>query len=82
MEMKTVLAPVPGVFYRKPSPDEDVFVQDGDMVKAGDTIGLVEVMKMFYELKTEWDGVLKTFSVENEDVVEADQEIALIQIKE
>lgn len=47
MPIKTVEAPVPGTFYRKPSPDEPVFKSEGDAVAAGDTLGLIEVMKTF-----------------------------------
>lgn len=78
-EAKSIFSPVPGVFYRKPSPDQDVYVKEGQVVKAGDTIGLIEVMKNFYEIKAEVDGVLERFTVENEDVVDAGQEIAVVR---
>ncbi|KKB36899.1 acetyl-CoA carboxylase [Bacillus thermotolerans] len=75
---KKVLSPIPGVFYRKPSPDKDVYVKEGDAVKEGDVIGLVEVMKNFYEIKAEAAGVLEKFLVNEEDVLDAGQEIAVI----
>ena len=77
-EQKTVLTPIPGVFYRKPAPDKDVYVQEGASVKVGDVIGLVEVMKNFYEIKAENEGVLAQFFVEDEDLLDAGQEIAVI----
>lgn len=77
-EQKTVLTPIPGVFYRKPAPDKDVYVKEGTHVKAGDVIGLVEVMKNFYEIKAESEGVLAQFFVEDEDLLDAGQEIAVI----
>ncbi|QED49389.1 acetyl-CoA carboxylase [Cytobacillus dafuensis] len=77
-EQKTVLTPIPGVFYRKPAPDKDVYVKEGDSVKAGDVIALVEVMKNFYEIKAETEGVLAQFFVEDEDLLDAGQEIAVI----
>lgn len=77
-----VVSPIPGVFYRRPSPEEEVYVKEGDPVKAGQTIGLVEVMKSYYEIKAETDGILEKFSVENEGSVEAGQEIALIKVKQ
>ncbi|SFE52991.1 acetyl-CoA carboxylase [Alteribacillus iranensis] len=73
-----VLSPLPGIFYRKPSPDKDVYVNEGDSVKEGDILGLVEVMKNFYEVKAEKDGVIEKFHVENESEIEAGQEIATI----
>ncbi len=47
MARNTVLAPIPGTFYRKPAPGEPAFKSEGDTVAAGDTIGLIEVMKTF-----------------------------------
>lgn len=76
-----ILSPIPGVFYRRPAPDKDVYVNEGDEVKAGDTIGLVEVMKSFYEVKAESDGVVEKFLVENEEMLEVGQEIAVINEK-
>ncbi|MCO0599572.1 acetyl-CoA carboxylase [Peribacillus butanolivorans] len=77
-EQKTVLSPIPGVFYRKPAPDKDVYVKEGNTVKAGDVLAMVEVMKNFYEIKAETDGVLAQFFVEDEDLLDAGQEIAVI----
>ncbi|MCD2137362.1 acetyl-CoA carboxylase [Salinicoccus halitifaciens] len=76
-----VLSPIPGVFYRRPSPDEDVYVNEGDEVKEGDIIGLVEVMKSFHELKAEAGGIIAEFKVEEEGMLEAGQEIAVINQK-
>lgn len=79
MSNKTkILSPIPGVFYRKPAPDKEVYVNEGEAVKAGDIIGLVEVMKSFYEVKAETDGILEKFMIENEEMLEAGQEIALL----
>jgi len=80
-ESVKVLSPIPGVFYRKPSPDEEVFVNEGDEVKEGDVIGLVEVMKSFHELKAESSGIIDEFKVEDEGTLEAGQEIAVINQK-
>lgn len=74
-----VLSPIPGVFYRRPSPDDDVYVNEGDAVTEGQIIGLVEVMKNFFEVKAEKDGVLKEFRAENEELLEAGQVIAVIE---
>ncbi|WP_289141419.1 acetyl-CoA carboxylase [uncultured Brevibacillus sp.] len=78
-EKKVILSPLPGVFYRKPSPDQPDYVQEGDMVKSGDIVGLIEVMKNFYEVKVEEDGVIDRFSVENETIVDVDQELVVLR---
>jgi acetyl-CoA carboxylase biotin carboxyl carrier protein len=74
----TIKAPVPGTFYRRPSPDEDPYIDEGDRVSDGQVIGLVEVMKNFNEVKADRDGVLESFLVENDDLVEAGQDIAAL----
>lgn len=81
MSQSKVLSPIPGVFYRKPSPDESDYVNEGDVVSTGQVIGLVEVMKSYYEIKAEADGVIESFAVENEASVDAGQEIAVIHVK-
>ena len=73
MATHEVVSPLPGTFYRKPAPDAPVFVGEGDRVKAGDVIGLVEVMKTFNEVHADADGTIARFLVDNEDAVEAGQ---------
>lgn len=74
----TIKAPVPGTFYRRPSPEEDPFANEGDRVESGQVIGLVEVMKNFNEVKADRGGVIASFLVENEDLVEAGQDVAAL----
>ena len=68
---KQIQSPLPGTFYRKPSPEEPNFVEDGASVAEGDTIGLVEVMKTFHEVKAEVAGDNARFAAENEAPVTA-----------
>lgn len=77
--MSTVQTPLPGIFYRRPSPDADEFVQVGAEVSAGQTIGLIEVMKSFTELKAESAGTVKEFLVDNEAEVSVGQDIAVVE---
>ena len=70
-----VRSPIPGIFYRRPSPDADVFVEEGDAVEADAVIGLVEVMKQFHEVRAEAAGTVGAFEVENEGTVDAGQVI-------
>jgi acetyl-CoA carboxylase biotin carboxyl carrier protein len=71
-------SPIPGIFYRRPSPDEDEFVQEGDAVEQGAVIGLVEVMKQFHEIVADAAGTLGTFQVENEGTIDAGQPIVSV----
>ncbi len=72
---KTVRAQMPGTFYRRPDPDSDFYVEEGDAVSAGDTVGLIEVMKSFHEVRTEESGTVSKFLVEHEDAVDAGQDL-------
>jgi acetyl-CoA carboxylase biotin carboxyl carrier protein len=73
--MATIKSPLPGTFYRAPSPEADPYVSEGETVRAGDIVGLVEVMKLFHEITSEVDGVVTRFLVENEELVDVGQDI-------
>jgi acetyl-CoA carboxylase biotin carboxyl carrier protein len=75
----TVKAQMPGTFYRRPDPESDPYVEEGDEVSAGDTIGLIEVMKNFNEIKTEDDGKISKFLVEDEEAVDAGQDLVELE---
>jgi acetyl-CoA carboxylase biotin carboxyl carrier protein len=68
-------APMPGVFYRRPDPDEPAFAEVGDEVSEGDTLALVGVMKNFHDVTAPADGTVTGFFVENEAEIEAGQEL-------
>lgn len=68
-----ILCPLPGTFYRRPSPEEPVFKDVGDTVAEGDVIGLVEVMKTFNEVKADKAGTISAFLADNEEPVMAGQ---------
>jgi len=74
-----VLCPLPGTFYRQPAPDAPPFVKEGDTVKTGDTIGLVEVMKQLNEVQADAAGKVVRFLVENEGTVEPGQPLVIIE---
>jgi biotin carboxyl carrier protein len=76
---KQILSPLPGVFYRKPAPDQPSFKEEGDAISAGDVIGLVEVMKSFHEVKSDTSGKVGKFLVENEDGIVAGQPLVEIE---
>lgn len=74
--MATIKASMPGVFYRRPSPEEDPFVPEGGAVAAGQTIALIEVMKTFNEVKADSAGTVSRFLIAEGDEVSMGQEIA------
>jgi acetyl-CoA carboxylase biotin carboxyl carrier protein len=71
MSEKQILSPLPGTFYRKPAPDQPPFKEVGDTVALGEVVGLVEVMKTFYEVKSELEGKVAKILAENEAAVQA-----------
>ena len=73
--LKTLRTPILGVFYSSKSPDAESFVKVGDQVKKGDTLCIIEAMKMMNELKAPYDCKVIDCLVNNEDFVEYDQEI-------
>lgn len=75
---KQLLSPLPGTFYRRPSPDKPTYKNEGDKVAVGDVIGLVEVMKSFTEVKAEIAGTIIKFVADNEEPVMAGQPLAEI----
>jgi acetyl-CoA carboxylase biotin carboxyl carrier protein len=76
---KSVKAQIPGTFYRRPDPESNPYVEEGDKVSAGDTVGLIEVMKSFHEVKAEEDGTVSKFLIENEEAVDAGQDIVVLE---
>lgn len=74
-----IKAEIPGIFYRRPDPDADPYVTEGSTVEPGQTIGLIEVMKTFNEVKSETAGRVARFLVENEDEVTMGQDLAEIE---
>lgn len=72
---RTIKSPLPGTFYRRPSPEAAPYVQEGDSVAPGDVVGLVEIMKTFHEIHSDAAGRIATFLVENSALVDAGQDI-------
>lgn len=68
--LTVVAAPMTGVFYAKPSPTAESFVQVGDTVTKGQDLAIIEVMKLMNRIGSPVDGVVRRISVENEFLVE------------
>jgi len=74
-----VLSPMAGVFYASASPEVPPFVEVGDRVEHGDTVGLIEAMKLFNEVSAPASGLVVKLLVEPEQQVEADQPLMIIE---
>lgn len=72
-DLHTVRAPLVGCFYRTPAPDAEPFVHVGDRVEAGQTVGIVEAMKLMNEIKTDRPGRVVAVLPENGQMVEYDE---------
>ena len=73
-----VRAPMVGTFYASPSPDKPAFVTVGQSVKQGDTLGIVEAMKMFNPIEAEVSGTVLAIKCESGQPVEFDQPLFVI----
>ncbi len=78
-KQKLLRSPFVGTFYRSPSPENDAFVDVGSRVKKGDTLCIVEAMKLMNEIEAEFDGVIKEILVENQSPVEFDQPLFILE---
>lgn len=74
-----VKSPMVGTFYRSSSPEAKAFVEVGAKVKVGDTLCIVEAMKMMNQIESDKDGVVKEILVENQEAVEFDQPLFVIE---
>lgn len=81
MASQQILSPLPGIFYRRSAPDKPPYKNEGDVVTESDTIGLIEVMKSFNEVKAGVNGKLLRFLIESEDAVMAGQPIAEVEVE-
>lgn len=73
-----IKSPIIGTLYRKPSPDKPPFVKVGDKIEAGDTVCIIEAMKLFNEVESEVSGTIVKVLVEDSSPVEFDQPLFLI----
>ncbi len=74
-----VKSPMVGAFYRAPSPGASAFVEVGQSVKVGDTLCIIEAMKLLNQIEADKSGVIKAILVENGQPVEYDQPLFIIE---
>ena len=77
-EGHVVKAPMVGTFYRSPSPDAKAFVEVGQAIKEGDTICIIEAMKLMNEIEADASGTVKAILVENGQPVEYGQPLFIL----
>jgi len=80
-DLKTVNSPIVGTFYASGDPKEPAFVEIGSKVKKGDTLCIIEAMKLMNEIQSEFDGEVVDILVENEQMVEYGQSLFKIKVK-
>jgi len=74
----TIKSPMIGTFYRRPSPDKDLFVNVGDEIKPGTVVCIIEAMKLFNEIESEISGKVVKILADDQSPVEYDQPLFLV----
>ena len=73
-----ILSPMPGTFYSSPSPDAAPFIKEGDVVSKGDSLCIIEAMKIMNEIESEKSGTIKKLLVDDGSAVDYNQPLFLI----
>lgn len=74
-----IKAPIVGTFYRSPAPDADPYVKEGDLVKKGQVLCIIEAMKLMNEIESEVSGVVRKILVNNAEPVEYGQPLFIVE---
>ncbi|MBN1232096.1 MAG: acetyl-CoA carboxylase biotin carboxyl carrier protein [Candidatus Coatesbacteria bacterium] len=77
---RIVKSPIVGTFYRAPSPDAKPFVEEGHSVSKGQTMCIIEAMKVMNEIESEYNGIIKKILIQNAQPVEYGQDIFIIEV--
>ena len=75
----TIKSPIIGTFYRKPSPDKPNFIEIGDLISEGSVLCVVEAMKLFNEIESEYSGKIVKILVDDSSPIEFDQPLFVIE---
>ena len=78
LEGEELLSPMPGTFYSAPTPDDPKFVNVGDKVNKGQTLCIIEAMKIMNEIESEFDGIVTDIKINNGEAVEYNQPLFII----
>ena len=79
LNLKNIKSPMVGTFYRKPAPDKSPFIEVGQKINIGDTVCIVEAMKMMNQVKSEFQGIIKEIHIQDGQPVEFDQLLISIE---
>ena len=74
----TIKSPIIGTLYRKPSPEKPLFVEVGSVINVGDTVCIIEAMKLFNEIESEVSGTIVKILIDDSSPVEFDQPLFLV----
>lgn len=75
-----IKTPIPGFFYRRPSPSDDAYAEVGTHISSGDKVALVEIMKSYHTIVSDVDGTVVAFLVEDGDQVSPGQDIIEVSL--
>ena len=75
----TINAPLSGTFYRRPSAEDDPYIEVGDHIKKGTVVCIVETMKIFNEVRSEKEGIVREILIEDEEPVLTGQPMIRIE---
>ncbi|HHV81660.1 TPA: acetyl-CoA carboxylase biotin carboxyl carrier protein [bacterium] len=78
-EVVYITSPIVGTFYRAPNPDAPPFIDINDEVKIGQTVCIIEAMKLMNEVKSDYNGIIRKILVENGEPVEYGQPLFLLE---
>ena len=76
----TINSPISGTFYRRPSPEDPPFIEEGDKVKPGQVVCIVESMKIFNEVRAEKKGIVRKILIEDEGPVLINQPMVEVEV--
>jgi acetyl-CoA carboxylase biotin carboxyl carrier protein len=79
LDGKKILSPMVGTFYSQASPEKPAFVKVGDKVKKGQTLCIIEAMKLMNEIESEYDGEVVQILIDNEEMVQFGQPLFVIR---
>jgi biotin carboxyl carrier protein len=80
--VEEIRAPLVGIFYHSPAPDAPPYVTVGDWIEPGQTVGLIEAMKVFSEITCELEGRVVAITAGNGELVEAGQPLIIVELPE
>ncbi len=79
-KLVTITAPLSGTFYAAPSPESPPFVEKGQRVSQGEVVCIIESMKVFIELRTDYAGTVKKILLQDEDMVKKNQDVMELEL--